>query len=59
MNSSKNKYADFLRITGLSITLFLLATPLWAHAVIGELEKMSATDAALLYLVPGYKHILP
>ena len=41
------------------ILLFLCCQPLWAHDVVGELEKMSATDAALLYLKLGYKHILP
>ncbi|HTL10350.1 MAG TPA: HupE/UreJ family protein [Chitinophagaceae bacterium] len=41
-------------------TLLLLAvTPVWAHAIVGELESMSKTDAAILYLVMGYKHILP
>jgi hypothetical protein len=30
-----------------------------AHVVIQELEKMSGTDAALVYLKLGYTHILP
>ena len=30
-----------------------------AHTVVGELEKMSGKDAALLYLELGYTHILP
>ncbi|MEP6748518.1 MAG: HupE/UreJ family protein [Bacteroidota bacterium] len=54
-----NKYRNFFRIAGFTIILFLLGEPLWAHAVVGELEKMSRTDAAALYLVLGYKHILP
>jgi hypothetical protein len=37
----------------------LLSQPLWAHVIVGELEKMSRTDAAFLYLQLGYKHILP
>lgn len=41
------------------VLLFLLSQPLWAHAVINELEKMSRGNAALLYLQMGYKHILP
>jgi hypothetical protein len=48
-----------VRITGLTILLFVIAEPLWAHVIVGELEKMSKTDAAVLYLVLGYKHILP
>jgi hypothetical protein len=30
-----------------------------AHDVVGELEKMSKADAAVLYLKLGYQHILP
>ncbi len=30
-----------------------------AHVVVGELEKMSKTDAAVLYMELGYQHILP
>ena len=52
-------YTNFFRITGFTILLFLIAEPLWAHVIVGELEKMSKTDAAILYLVLGYKHILP
>jgi HupE / UreJ protein len=48
-----------VRITGLTILLFIIAEPLWAHVIVGELEKMSKTDAAVLFLVLGYKHILP
>jgi hypothetical protein len=42
-------------------TLFcVLATlPLSAHVIVGELEKMSKTEAALLYLKLGYQHIIP
>lgn len=38
---------------------FLVSQPLWAHTVVGELENLSTTDAALLYLKLGYTHILP
>jgi len=51
-----------MRYGKLSCTLLigvLVSQPLWAHAVVGELEKMSKTDAAALYLVLGYQHILP
>jgi hydrogenase/urease accessory protein HupE len=41
------------------LLLLLLASPLFAHDVVGELENMSRTDTAVLYLKLGYKHILP
>ena len=47
------------RAIALFILLFLFGQPLWAHDVVGELENMSKTDAAILYLKLGYKHILP
>ncbi len=47
------------KATGLIILLFLVSQPLWAHVIVGELEKMSKTDAAILYLKLGYTHILP
>jgi len=37
----------------------VLALRLEAHVIVGELEKMSAGSAALLYLKLGYRHILP
>ena len=36
-----------------------IATSSWAHVVVGELEKMSKTQTAVLYLQLGYQHILP
>ena len=47
------------KLVGLLLIGILASQPLWAHAVVGELEKMSKTDAAALYLVLGYQHILP
>lgn len=41
------------------VVCFLVAEPLQAHVVVGELEKMSKADAAFLYLRLGYLHILP
>ncbi len=41
------------------ITLFCLSSSLFAHDVVGELENMSRTETAVLYLKLGYKHILP
>ena len=41
------------------ITLLFSCNALFAHDVVGELEKMSKTDAAILYLQLGFKHIIP
>ena len=42
------------------ILLFLLsATSVFAHDVVRDLESMSASDSAFLYLKLGYQHILP
>lgn len=54
--SSLLKYG---RIAGIALLLVLFSQPLWAHVIVGELEKMSKADAALVYLGLGYKHILP
>jgi hypothetical protein len=37
----------------------LCCQPLSAHVIVGELEKMSTTSAAWVYLKLGYQHILP
>lgn len=36
-----------------------ISTKLYAHVVVGELEKMSKTAVGLVYLQLGYQHILP
>ena len=54
----KNTYGPLVKI--LCFFIFVLAArPLFAHVVVGELENLSKTDAALLYLKTGYTHILP
>ncbi len=47
------------KTAGIIILLFLMSQSLWAHDVVGELEKMSKSDAAILYLQLGFTHILP
>src|ERR1041385_2633040 len=37
----------------------LICQPASAHVIVGELEKLSAANAAWLYLKLGYEHILP
>jgi hypothetical protein len=55
MNKRRNIYkAVLLLCAGLCSS-----QPLWAHVIVGELEKMSRADAALVYLQLGYRHILP
>ena len=56
---SENKNGIAPKILGLLIMLFLISQQATAHDVVGELEKMSKTDAAILYLQLGFKHIIP
>jgi len=55
----KESSRHYRRVTGIALLLLLISQPLWAHVVVGELEKMSKSSAALVYLGLGYKHILP
>lgn len=48
-----------LKIPAACFIFLFISKPLWAHAIVGELEKMSRTDAVFLYLKLGYQHILP
>ncbi len=49
----------YIKTFGL-LCCFLIVSPLInAHDIAGELENMSASDAALLYLKLGFTHILP
>lgn len=41
------------------ILLLIFSQPSFAHDVVGELENMSKTDAAILYLQLGFTHIIP
>ena len=52
-------YTQFLKICGIILLSFFVSRSLLAHDVVGELEKMSKTDAAILYLKLGFTHILP
>ena len=42
-----------------TVLMVFISMPSWAHAVVGELEKMSKTETTILYLKLGYQHILP
>ena len=56
--NNRPKYNFVLRIFFLFIIL-LFSISSFAHDVVGELENMSKSDTAILYLKLGYKHILP
>ena len=55
--SNKRRY--YSKIAGIAILCMVISNALFAHTVVGELEKMSGKDAAILYLELGYTHILP
>lgn len=57
--SSSNKKTHWPKVTALLILLFLASQSLFAHDVVGELENMSKSDAAILYLQLGFTHIIP
>jgi len=59
MENRDSKFTRYTRIAGMSILFMFISQPLWAHVIVGELEKLSVADAALVYLGLGYKHILP
>jgi len=59
MNRYRQHIFDCRKLAACTLLAALLAEPAWAHVVVGEIEKMSKTSAAFLYLRLGYQHILP
>jgi hypothetical protein len=55
----KNSAVYSLKFLIALFLLLLIFQPISAHVVVGELETLSKTDAAFLYLKQGYIHILP
>jgi len=53
------KSSPYIKKISIFILLIASAQSISAHVIVGELENMSRTDTALLYLKLGYKHILP
>jgi len=43
----------------LGVFALLVVQPVWAHVIVRELDKLSKTAAAALYLELGYQHIIP
>lgn len=54
-----HKNNNWKKIVFFPVFLLLTSNYLFAHDVVGELENMSKTDTASLYLKLGYEHILP
>lgn len=55
------KYTNkwFCKLVVLVLFILCTSTSVLAHASIVDLEKMSRTDAAILYIQLGFEHILP
>ena len=58
-NQNGNPGTNFKKVLGILACLFLVSQSGYAHPIEGELADLSKTDVAFLYLVLGYKHILP
>jgi HupE / UreJ protein len=54
-----NNRKYIFKVPAMLLLSFVLPQFLFAHDVVGELENMSKTDAAFLYLKLGFEHILP
>jgi hypothetical protein len=50
---------QYLKVFGFAFIFLCLSQSLFAHASVIDLEKMSNTDTAFLYVKLGYQHILP
>ena len=59
MSNLKNKNYTWLKAISILLITIPISQAISAHLVVGELEKMSKTDAALIYLQLGYQHIIP
>lgn len=55
----KTTHTTLKKSTFFLLIMLLLSPQLLAHDVVGELENMTKSDTAFLYLKLGYKHILP
>ena len=54
-----HKNNPYRKLLAFCLLALLISQPASAHVIVGELEKMSKTNAAILYLKLGYLHILP
>lgn len=53
------KTIQYSKVAGLVLTSFFIQPSLFAHATIIDLENISKTEAAFLYIKLGFEHILP
>lgn len=53
------RFTRFTRSAIVFLLFLCVSQTLSAHDVVGELEKMSKADAAILYLQLGFTHIIP
>lgn len=53
------KHQTYRKVFGLLCGCLAITSTASAHVVVQELDKMSAADTALTYLLLGYQHILP
>lgn len=58
-NNYYNTKAFAARALGIFILFFLVSSGVMAHPAAGELNKMSKTEVSYLYMLLGYRHILP
>lgn len=56
IKTHSNKWS---KTAGILLLLILISSRTEAHVVVQELDSISGSDAALVYLILGYKHILP
>jgi hypothetical protein len=56
MYTQKNKYRTFAGCLLLALSVSGTAS---AHVTVNELDNISKTDAAIIYMMLGFKHILP
>ena len=55
----QHKFNKIRKITALILLSLLICESVSAHVIVKELDNISKTDAAFMYLVLGFKHILP
>jgi hypothetical protein len=58
-NLSTSQKIPYAKLAGILLLFLVIGNSVFAHPVQGELDRLSKTDVAFLYLQLGYKHILP
>ncbi len=55
----RNQWKYVSKAVALFILGSIISKPVWAHVIVGELERISKASAAFLYQKLGYQHIIP